>query len=349
MLEQVNHKLKYLLPQRAGLILAALCCNFNYLSTVYANDSTASLAGGGLVLEKSNEIAILSEKLRIAPRRIVVDYEMQNISSASVETLVAFPLPLLEGPQLTNVPIDVDPARPENFVDFKTSINGAFVTPEKHVRAFQLQENGEKGKDVTAQLSALNILISPLDRSFFDRVAQLPTEIQRKLQVEKLLDVFEHDGERNFTPLWAVEYSYSFRHRFEPGKVERIHHEYIPIAARALFGDFSFQDDLKPWCVDSATEKAIRNLIQQQPLSGGWAKVVERRQVDYILKTGANWAGPIREFELTVEKETPTQIVSLCAEGLKRVSGTEFRLTHREFTPTKDLTVSFFEPLQTGK
>ena len=59
-------------------VIALLIALLIWPATALANDSTAALSAGGLRLEKSDQIAILSEKLRIGPKRIVVDYEMQT-------------------------------------------------------------------------------------------------------------------------------------------------------------------------------------------------------------------------------------------------------------------------------
>ena len=128
-----------------------------------------------------------------------------------------------------------------------------------------------------------------------------------------------------------------------------MHHEYTPVAGRSLFGEFGFTDELKRWCVDASTEKALHAAIAKRPVLSGWTKVLERKEVEYVLKTGANWAGPIRSFELTIVKEHPGQLVSLCMDGLKRISDREFRITKVNFMPREDLAVAFFEPSVSGR
>ena len=274
---------------------------------------------------------------------------MQNTSPVAVDTILAFPLPLLEGPELANVPVDVDPRDPERFVDFVTTVDGVAVKPQQEIRAYAMGEDGQLGREVTAELKAAGVLISPLGRELYEHLAALPPDVVKTLAASALVDVFEHGNERNYTPLWAVQYTYFSKQRFEPGKIVRIHHEYTPVAGRSLFGEFGFTDELKKWCVDAPTEKALHAAIAAQPVAGGWAKVLERREVEYILKTGANWAGPIRSFELTIAKDHPGQLVSLCIEGLKRISDTEFRVTIPNFTPREELAVAFFEPIINGR
>jgi hypothetical protein len=61
--------------------------------------------------------------------------------------------------------------------------------------------------------------------------------------------------------------------------------------------------------------------------------------VDYILTTGANWAEPIGDFRLVVDKGRSRNLVSFCGEGVRRISSTQFEIRRRNFTPTRDLSV----------
>ncbi|MFN8391378.1 MAG: DUF4424 family protein [Bdellovibrionota bacterium] len=314
-----------------------------------ANDSTATLAAEGLRLEKSESIRIVSEKLRVSPKRIVVDYEMDNTSREPITTILAFPLPLLNADDVMDLPLDADIDHPEDFISFRTSVNGQSVSPEKQIKAFSVSRTGELGRDVTDTLLANQILASPLGRTFSDVLYDLPESAKANLLEAGLLEVGEKRGEKTYAPLWAVEYSFFSTVTFPPQRTVKIHHEYAPVVGRSLFGDFSLHDDLSRWCVDATTRKAILQMLSNRPVTAGWTKVVEMKQVDYILKTGANWAGPIQSFQLTLEKENPRQIVSLCESGLKRTSQTELVLSRSNFTPQHDLSVLFFEPSINGR
>ena len=62
---------------------------------------------------------------------------------------------------------------------------------------------------------------------------------------------------------------------------------------------------------------------------GGRARAPRRQQpdgapyseqrIDYILKTGANWSGPIKDFRLVVDKGEPDSLVSFCGEDVERI------------------------------
>jgi len=58
-----------------------------------------------------------------------------------------------------------------------------------------------------------------------------------------------------------------------------------------------------------------------------------------VLTTGANWAGPIGDFRLTVDKGEPDSLVSFCADGVKKIGPTTFEVRHANFTPIRDLNV----------
>jgi hypothetical protein len=68
------------------------------------------------------------------------------------------------------------------------------------------------------------------------------------------------------------------------------------------------------------------------------AKLQERR-ISYVLKTGANWAGPIKNFRLVVDKGRADRMVSFCADNVKKISPTSFEVRMKDFTPTQDLKI----------
>ena len=63
-----------------------------------ANDSTAELAAGGLVLTRTDAIVMKSEDLYISADEVRVRYVFLNTSGKDVTTRVAFPMPDIGGP-----------------------------------------------------------------------------------------------------------------------------------------------------------------------------------------------------------------------------------------------------------
>ena len=99
------------LMQAALWVSAALL-----ISTVQANDSSAVIGAGGLVLTQSDAIAMQQEDLFVSETKIKVDYKFRNTSNRAVTTRVAFPLPEL--PAETDMDLSADPqaANPMKFI-----------------------------------------------------------------------------------------------------------------------------------------------------------------------------------------------------------------------------------------
>lgn len=71
--------------------------------------------------------------------------------------------------------------------------------------------------------------------------------------------------------------------------------------------------------------------------------MVMLNDVEYVLGTGRNWKGPIADFTLRIEKDSPEQFVSLCFPGrAKRVSPTVLEFSHTDFVPQDKLVVYFY-------
>ena len=63
-----------------------------------------------------------------------------------------------------------------------------------------------------------------------------------------------------------------------------------------------------------------------------------------MLVTGANWAAPIRDFQMTIDKGQPNALVSFCGTGVKKTGPTTFAVHYTNFTPTSDVAVLLLEP-----
>lgn len=61
----------------------------------------------------------------------------------------------------------------------------------------------------------------------------------------------------------------------------------------------------------------------------------------YILTTGANWAKPIQDFKLTIERDA-NELVSFCWKGkVQKFSPTRFQILEKNFIPKQDLKIIF--------
>jgi hypothetical protein len=58
-----------------------------------------------------------------------------------------------------------------------------------------------------------------------------------------------------------------------------------------------------------------------------------------VLRTGANWAGPIRSFKLTIDPGARDSLVSFCPGRLKPAAPNGLEFTASDFKPDSDLKI----------
>jgi Domain of unknown function (DUF4424) len=128
---------------------------------------------------------------------------------------------------------------------------------------------------------------------------------------------------------------------FPAGKVVSIKHVYRPRGG-FIFPSEEYWDEIaQEYCIDAKSLKSVKKSLRE--------RVGEASQVHYILKTGANWAGPIAKFRLTIRKEPPYQMVFLCADGVRRQDSQTFVVEKTNFVPRSDLKIIFLRfGLKTG-
>jgi hypothetical protein len=97
------------------------------------------------------------------------------------------------------------------------------------------------------------------------------------------------------------------------------------------------------YCIDRALYDALDHARREAKSTTG-APFGEQR-IEYILKTGANRAGPIKEFRLVVDKGEPDALVSFCGEGVKKIGPTRFEMTMTDFTPDDDFAMLILKRL----
>jgi len=307
-----------------------------------ANDSLARLSAGGLVLEQTDAIALRSEDLFVSAARISVDYVFENVTAAPVEALIAFPLPPVDAARTYQVGTD----RPAElgFIDFETRVDGRPApAAEEHVRVYALDD----GRDVTARLAELGIAgtrlapfgvqAEPMAGIFAGLSNEEAEALVARLEAEGLYA----DRGRGFAePAWRTEVTYLWRLTLPPGEPVSVRHSYRPIAGQSfLFADAEGEARFREtFCASDREWQALRRLADapMAPL------VVE---IGYILRTGNNWAGPIGRFRLTLDKDDPESLLTLCWNGrLEKVSPTHFVFEAENFEPEADLLLAITVP-----
>jgi len=113
------------------------------------------------------------------------------------------------------------------------------------------------------------------------------------------------------------------------------------------------QDPVRAFCIDAATDRAIRELNRQLNAEKAAADVqpLQGYTLGYILKTARNWRGPIGTFHLTLQggpvvfDERPrgeVRVTSLCTDlPLSRTGPQRFEATVRDYVPKEDLRILY--------
>ncbi len=314
-----------------------------------ANDTAAELRMGGLVFVRSDAIEMEKEDLFISLDEVRVDYVFRSVVDEDVESIIAFPMPDIRAdpwsPSALPWPGE-DGEWDDNIFDFTVVTDGREIRPELQMRAIAA------GIDVTEDLAAVGISPNHLLEETRERIAALPEATRRDWVARGILtvDVFDQgEGmETHYEPVWTLRATYWWRMTFPAGKRINVSHRYVPSVggtAGLTFaeldgspGGFNLATYRERYCTDAGFLRAVENAVKRSgeeypPFFESW--------VSYVLTTGANWAGPIGEFTLTIDKGSEQNFVSFCGEGVSKIGPTTFRMVKRDFHPERDLDVLF--------
>lgn len=326
-----------------GAGLAGACA-----ATASANDSVAEVGIGGLVLARTQDIQMVREDLYISIEEIKVDYVFRNRTDKDLESVVAFPLPDIYFDPEANSSLRYD--APDNFLDFKISIDGEPVTPEIDQHAFSmnvevsdlLKQHGVPLYGHAAGLqAALDKLPEDVLRDFVDR---------NMVTTDSYIDTKENKEKVNIRANWTLRSAYWWKAKFPAGKEIKVSHRYKPAvggsSSLSFFSEGKFTDWSREmresYCVDGSIEAALKKSMN----ADGYAPFYEQG-VEYVLKSGGNWySGQIGEFHLTVDKGDTKNLLSFCGDGVTKTGPTTFEMTAKDFFPEKDLKFLFLVPTQ---
>lgn len=335
-----------------------------FSASTLANDSTARIGSTGIELVKTNSIQMKKEILEISEKTITVNYEFVNISPNDIETLVAFPMPIY-GFNLGQSAGDINIGP---IADFNVSSNGNNIKTQAHFKA--LLNSREISNELrTAGLTDKQIFSTFADCQFTDDFScKIP---QEKINQLKKIGAFTTDGFSSPTkyplgpswkmwkygPTWDVEQTLIWKQNFAANKITYIQHSYTPLAG----GIYSYPinnsipeknieiqaasnaRDNSEACIDESFKKAYVKKIAAFQKSGAKSVQVSLSDVEYVLGTGRNWAGPIQNFTLRIKKQKPDQLVSLCFPGIpKKIDPLTLEFNHKDFSPQDKLIVYFY-------
>jgi hypothetical protein len=303
---------------------------------VIANDTSAELATGGLIFTKSDNIEMQSEDLFISMNEIRVQYHFYNHTDRDITTQIAFPMPDLPyGVDDFNFVIPTND--PQNILGFTTSVNGRPVGALVERKAFI------NGLDKTEVLRTLGVPIAPDLTQKYDYLTQETWD--QLVRLGLIQDTPIADG--YIQPRWTLKTTYYWTQTFPAHQDVVIDHHYLPSvggvvpmsASELLKNPSNLQIEKSRgenrFCID----QAFLNAMVRSP-NILW----EQHFIEYVLVTGANWSGPIKNFRLVVDKGSPENLVSFCGQRVRKVGTTQFELREPDFTPTSNLSVLILSP-----
>jgi hypothetical protein len=312
-----------------------------------ANDSTAELAAGGLVLTRTDAIVMKSEDLFISADEVRVRYVFLNTSGKDVTTRVAFPMPHIGGPDFffheTSIPDRDDPA---NFLDFTTLVDGKPVQMDVEQKAMV----GEK--DYSAWLRARGVPLGLHRDGAISRMERLSATDKAEAERVGLAVTEEYDAgkgmEQHWNPAWILTTTFHWEQTFPAGREIVVEHRYKPAvgsSAGTVVGSPTFMttpdwaETRDRYCIDNTFLAGVKKAQGAQEYPPFWEK-----RIAYVLKTGGNWAGPIGDFRMVIDKGDTANLVSFCASGVKKIGPTRFEVRHQNWKPDRDLSILLLIP-----
>jgi hypothetical protein len=315
-----------------------------------ANDSTAELATGGLVLTRNDDIEMRAEDLLVSAREIRVLYRFFNKASRDVSVLVAFPMPDV-GIEHQDQNVSVPTEDPVNLLGFVTRVNGRAVEAKAEQKVIAA------GLDRTEMLRGLGVPLAPHLQRTNQALDRLPRQRWDELLRAGLAEIEEYDAgkgmEKHLSARWTLRTTFYWQQTFPAGAETVIEHRYKPsvgatagtmLGSRPAAGEQWFIDYRRKYCMDQAFLRAVDRAARAAGYATGGPFTEER--IDYILSTGANWAGPIRDFRLVVDKGDADSLVSFCGEGVKKIGPTRFEMRKTDFTPRGNFSVLILKKMR---
>ena len=305
-----------------------------------ANDSTAELATGGLVFVQNDSIEMKSEDLFISSAEIRVTYRFFNRTARDVTVLVAFPMPDVKGEQ--DAPVALPTDDPVNLLDFRTSVNGKAVETRAEQRVFaadveRTQFLRDRGIPLAPHLGSTNEALDRLPRESWDEFLRFG-----------LAGIEEYDVgrgmQKHLAARWTLRTTFFWEQTF-PARAETvIEHQYRPSVGESVGTALGSAASAKePWFADYqrkyCLDRDFLNSVARASRGARYGAPFAEERLDYVLKTGANWAGPIGDFRLVVDKGEPSNLVSFCADGVKKISPTRFEWRKKDFRPEGNFAV----------
>jgi Domain of unknown function (DUF4424) len=227
-------------------------------------------------------------------------------------------------------------------LSFTTEVDGKAVDYQAVVQPIFAE------KDISARLKAADVPINGLsDVDLFNSaIVKLPEATRKALVAEGLLGMLDNDGVPYYWTKWALRTSITRQQVFPAGKTVVVKHRYKPLAGGSVGGGLSTEARKQDWgrqeiakfCIDDDWFASFDRAVAKRATKDNAAPYSEV-WLGYVLKSGANWKGPIKDFRLVVDKGKAENLVSFCAGGVKKILPTQFEVRKKDFEPDRDLNV----------
>ncbi|HEY2230292.1 MAG TPA: DUF4424 family protein [Xanthobacteraceae bacterium] len=281
-----------------------------------ANDTSAELASGGLIFVQNDNVEMRSEDLAISVKQVDVRYRFFNKAASDVTVLVAFPMPdvrIEEQDQNISLPTE----DPVNLLAFVTTVNGKPVQTEVEQHVFTA------GIDRTALLRSLGIPLAPHLQATNAALDRLLREKWDELIRVGLGEIEEYNIGQGMTKhlaaRWSLRTTFYWEQTFPAMAETLIEHHYRPsvggsvqtsLGAPSSVKEAWYGEYKRKYCLDNdffATIERLRKAAKSE-----FGPPYAEQRIEYILRAGANWSGPIGQFHLTVDKGEAGSLVSFC-------------------------------------
>ena len=155
--------------------------------------------------------------------------------------------------------------------------------------------------------------------------------------------------DKHLEPRWTLKSTYHWNQTFPAGKELLIEHDYKPSvggSAGTSIGTKSWDkkeaaDYKRNYCLDNGVFTYVQQSMKKAKAE---SPPLTETRIEYVLKTGANWASPIGDFKLTIDKGAAENLISVCGEGWKKTTALQFELHKTDFTPTQDFYLLILKP-----
>lgn len=307
---------------------------------VRANDSEAAVNVGGIELVANKSISMDSEDLYISEKEVRVRYRYTNRSSKDQELTISFPLPPIRAADEEKYGSTAIPDYAQ--LKFVTTVNGKPVK-------FQVLRRAElKGKDVTQRLTQLGW---PLD--WITGTGEEPAFVKRltpaQLQAGVREGLLRREDHGMHFPTWDVVTHVTRKQAFPAGKTVEVTHRYAPMLGGSVAGSLDpavrkvDSGTVEHYCIDQTFLTAFDKKVAVRLKNPDAPMAYSETWIGYVLSSGRNWRGPIKDFRLVVDKGKPENLLSFCMSGVKKISPTQFEVRRKNFEPKGDLEILIVE------